>query len=156
MSRRQRGLPALVDTSLGAAAASGATTGFVIGLVLGSLLGAAISWIAGALVRWFVEASYTMGVNVQLLPFGDRADVLVGLRDDWLLVIPACGLGVGLIAALIGALSGLLNTALARVLLRLPVRPREAVGRRSRGGEGVSTRSWREAPGLGGVRDESE
>jgi hypothetical protein len=95
----------------GVAAARGALTGFVPGAFVGALLGAGASWAAGAAVNWLQQLSFTTGIQVQLLPFGDQVGFLQTVQDGWFYVIPAAALAVGLVAALVGALTGLVLAA---------------------------------------------
>ena len=96
---------------LGMVVARGALAGFVPGAFLGALLGAGASWAAGAAVDWLQQLSFTTGIQVQLLPFGDQVGLLQTVQDGWFYVIPAAAMGVGLVAALIGALTGLVLAA---------------------------------------------
>lgn len=89
---------------------AGAWVGFCLGLLAGAIIGAAITWLAGAILEWQRQLSYTVGVSQALLPFGDRRDSLQSIQDWWILVIPATGIAVGL---LIGVLGGLVGGLLA-------------------------------------------
>jgi hypothetical protein len=108
-------------TGLGVAAARGALAGFVPGTFVGGLLGAGASWAAGAALDWLQQLSFTTGIQVQLLPFGDQVGLLQTVQDGWFYVIPAAAGAVGLMAALVGALTGL---ALAASYALIPPGPR--------------------------------
>ncbi len=110
----------LVRLSIKSAMFAGAIGGFVFGLFAGALLGALVSWIAGQIVDWQAQLGYSLGVTQQLLPLGDQAGSLESLADRWYLVIPAVGLGVGVLAAVVGALAGGLWAELVNVGL-LPI-----------------------------------
>ena len=105
----------LVRLSIRSAMFAGTISGFVFGLFLGTLLGALLSWFAGAIVDWQAQLGYSLGVTQQLLPLGDQINSLESVADYWYLVIPATGLGVGLIGAGVGALAGGLWAALVNL-----------------------------------------
>lgn len=107
---RLRRLPAL-PLVLG-----GAVTGFVAGLFLGCLVGALLAWFSGAVLDWHRQLGFTLGVTEELLPLGEQIGLLQAVRDDWWLVVPACGLLVGLLNAIVGTLSAAL---VAGILNRL-------------------------------------
>ncbi len=98
--------------SLRFALASGAVVGFVVGLFVGSVLGALASWLAGALLDWQRQLSFTLGVTEELLPLGEQQGVLQALQSGWWIVVPVCGLIVGVLSALAGALGTALMAAL--------------------------------------------
>jgi hypothetical protein len=98
--------------SLRFALASGAVVGFVVGLFVGSVLGALASWVAGALLDWQRQLSFTLGVTEELLPLGEQQGVLQALQSGWWIVVPVCGLIVGVLSALAGALGTALMAAL--------------------------------------------
>jgi hypothetical protein len=98
--------------SLRFALASGAVVGFVVGLFVGSVLGALASWFAGSLLDWQRQLSFTLGVTEELLPLGEQQGVLEALKSGWWLVVPACGLIVGILSGLAGALGTALMAAL--------------------------------------------
>lgn len=100
--------------------AVGAVCGFVPGFVMGCLVGAFASWMAGAAVDWMHQVSFSTGVQVQLMPFGDRVGALQTVRDTWYLVIPAVGAALGLFVAMIGALTAAL---VATILPGRPIKP---------------------------------
>ncbi len=85
---------------------AGAWVGFCLGLFGGAIIGAAITWLAGAVLEWQRQLSYTIGISQTLVPFGDRRDSLQSVQDWWFLVIPATGIAVGLLVAVLGALVG--------------------------------------------------
>jgi hypothetical protein len=106
---------------------AGAWVGFCLGLLAGAIIGAAITWLAGAVLEWQRQLSYTIGVSQALLPFGDRRDSLQSVQDWWYLVIPATGIAVGLLVGVLGALvGGLLAVAYnkspgqAQVIVEIP------------------------------------
>ncbi|HKC18134.1 MAG TPA: hypothetical protein VKE27_00750 [Candidatus Dormibacteraeota bacterium] len=102
----------LVRLSIRSAMFAGAISGFVFGLFIGGTLGALLSWLAGAIVDWQAQLGYSLGVTQQLLPLGDQINSLESLSDEWFLVVPAVGVGLGLVCALIGSLAGGLWAAL--------------------------------------------
>jgi hypothetical protein len=98
--------------SLRFALASGAVIGFVVGLFVGSVLGALASWFAGALLDWQRQLSFTLGVTEELLPLGEQQGVLQALQSEWWVVVPVCGLIVGVLSALAAGLGTALMAAL--------------------------------------------
>lgn len=102
----------LVRLSIRSAMFAGAISGFVIGLFVGGTMGALFTWLAGAIVDWQAQLGYSLGVTAQLLPLGDQITSLESLNDQWYLVIPAVGLGMGIVFAVIGSLAGGLWAAL--------------------------------------------
>jgi hypothetical protein len=111
----------LVRLSIRSAMFAGAITGFVFGLFAGCALGAIVSWFAGALIEWQAQLGFSLGIAQQLLPLGDQAGSLQSISDRWFLVIPAVGVGIGLLGAFIGALAG----GLWAVLVNMGVLPIE-------------------------------
>jgi NhaP-type Na+/H+ or K+/H+ antiporter len=89
-----------------------AVVSMVLGLFVGSLLGILITWLAGAAIRWMRQLSFTTGVDIELLPFGDRFATLELLRDRWYLVIPISALAFALLGTLVGVLAGALLSAI--------------------------------------------
>jgi hypothetical protein len=102
----------LVRLSIRSAMFAGAISGFVFGLFMGATLGALLSWLAGAIVDWQAQLGYSLGVTQQLLPLGDQISSLESVSDQWFLVIPAVGIGLGIVSAVIGSLAGGLWAAL--------------------------------------------
>ena len=101
---------------------TGAWAGLVPGLFVGALLGGAVSWLAGATLAWMDQLSYTTGIDVQLLPFGDRFATLQALQADWFLTVPVSSLAVGLFAALIGVLTAaVVSASYGSLLTRLEI-----------------------------------
>jgi hypothetical protein len=98
--------------SLRSALATGAVVGFVVGLFVGSVLGALASWVAGALLDWQRQLSFTLGVTEALLPLGEQVGLLQALQSGWWLVVPVSGLLVGSVGGLAGALGTALMAAL--------------------------------------------
>ena len=111
----------LVRLSIRSAMFAGAITGFVFGLFAGCTLGAIVSWFAGALIEWQAQLGFSLGIAQQLLPLGDQAGSLQSISDRWFLVIPAVGVGIGLLGAFIGVLAG----GLWAVLVNMGVLPIE-------------------------------
>jgi hypothetical protein len=93
-----------------------AVVSMVLGLFVGSMLGILISWLAGATIQWLRQLSFTTGVDIELLPFGDRFATLALLRDRWFLVIPISALAMALLGSLVGVLAGVLLAAIDRWL----------------------------------------
>jgi hypothetical protein len=91
---------------------TGAVTGFVGGLFAGCLMGALLAWLAGAVLDWHRQLSFTLGVTEELLPLGEQVGLLQTVRDYWWLVVPLVGLAFGLINGLIGSLAGGLTAGL--------------------------------------------
>ena len=85
---------------------AGCEVGAIVGIFVGCVLGAIAAWAAGAVLEWLRQLSFTEGVALALLPFGDRADVLEWVADSWYIVIPGVGIGVGAISAAVGGLAG--------------------------------------------------
>jgi hypothetical protein len=85
---------------------TGAVIGFVGGLLAGCLVGALLAWLAGAILDWHRQLSFTLGVTEELLPLGEQVGLLQTVRDLWWLVVPVVGLVYGLINGLIGLLAG--------------------------------------------------
>ncbi|HKV89337.1 MAG TPA: hypothetical protein VJT78_15200 [Candidatus Dormibacteraeota bacterium] len=102
----------LVRLSIRSAMFAGAISGFVIGLFVGGTMGALFTWLAGAIVDWQAQLGYSLGVTAQLLPLGDQITSLESVNDQWYLVIPAVGVGTGMVFAVIGSLAGGLWAAL--------------------------------------------
>jgi hypothetical protein len=98
--------------SLRFALATGAVIGFVVGLFLGSALGALATWVAGALLDWQRQLSFTLGVTEALLPLGEQQGALQALQAGWWYVVPICGLLVGALSGLAGALGAALMAAI--------------------------------------------
>lgn len=96
----------LARLSIRSSIEAGAWVGFCLGLLAGAIIGAAITWLAGAVLEWQRQLSYTIGISQALLPFGDRRDSLQSVQDWWFLVIPATGILVGLLVGILGALVG--------------------------------------------------
>lgn len=94
----------------------GALGGLVPGLFLGGLAGAGLAWAAGAALAWMRQLSYTTGIQIQLMPFGNRTEVLQNLTGGWYWVILVAALALGLLGGVIGLLIGLLVWALRRAL----------------------------------------
>lgn len=120
----------LAAVSVRASFGAGAWVGGALGLVIGALLGALLCWFAGALLDWQREAAFTLGVAQALLPLGGQIGALRWLSANWLIVVPAAGLGMGLFAGLVGGLiGGLLAAAYNRsprhasVVVELPDEP---------------------------------
>lgn len=104
----------------------GAIAGFVPGFVLGCLFGGLVAWGASAAVNWMQQVSFTTGMQVALMPFGNRVSMLQSIHDNWFIVVPVVGVGMGLLTATIGALTAAIVAAVlpggsrrARVLLRI-------------------------------------
>jgi NhaP-type Na+/H+ or K+/H+ antiporter len=93
-----------------------AVVSMVLGLFVGSMLGVVIVWLAGATIQWMRQLSFTTGVDLELLPFGDRFATLQVLRDRWFLVIPITALGMALLGSFVGILAGTLLAAIDRWL----------------------------------------
>lgn len=114
----------------------GAVCGFVPGFVVGCMVGGLLSWAAGAAVGWMHQVSFSTGMQVDLMPFGNRVSTLQGVRDGWFLAVPLVGLGIGLVTAAIGALTAGLVAVLTPgrlgrpdvVLRLLPQAPVDAEG----------------------------
>lgn len=87
---------------MAAAALSGAVSGLFAGCILGGLL----AWFSGAVLDWHRQLGFTLGVTEDLLPLGEDVGLLETARDLWWLVVPACGLMVGLLNGLVGLLAG--------------------------------------------------
>lgn len=110
---RRRGR--LASVSVGASMAAGGWVGLTLGLTLGALFGAVVAWLAGAIVGWQRDLSFTLGVAQRLLPLGDQTDVLREISARWYLTVPAVAIGFGLLGALVGALlAGILAAAYNR------------------------------------------
>ena len=101
---RRRGR--LASVSVAAAMAAGAWVGLTLGVTLGALFGAIGAWVAGAIVGWQRDLSFTLGVAQRLLPLGDQTDLLRQINASWYLTVPLVALGFGLLGALVGALLG--------------------------------------------------
>ena len=101
----------VVFVALRAAATAGALAGLVMGLVVGSLVGALLTWMAGAILDWQRDLTFTLGVARRLLPFGDQIGLLRTVDTFWYAVIPAGALVVGVVAGVFGALVGALIAA---------------------------------------------
>jgi hypothetical protein len=93
---------------LRSALAGGAVVGFVAGFLAGSLFGAGLSWFAGLFLDWQRQLAFTLGVTEELLPLGEQQGLLQSVQTYWWIVVPACGILVGVL----GALTGALGTAL--------------------------------------------
>ena len=98
----------------------GALGGFVPGLLLGGLAGAGLAWGSGAALSWMRQLSFPTGIQIHLMPCGNRTEVLENLRDGWYWVVVVAGLALGLLGVLMGSLTGLLVWA-ARSALETPV-----------------------------------
>ena len=98
--------------SLRFALATGAVIGFVVGLFVGSVLGALATWLAGALLDWQRQLSFTLGVTEALLPLGEQQGALQALQAGWWYVVPISGLVVGALSGLASALGAALMAAL--------------------------------------------
>jgi hypothetical protein len=85
---------------------AGAISGFVGGFFVGCVLGAVLAWFSGAVLDWHRQLGFTLGVTEDLLPLGEQIGVLQAIGDLWWLVVPVCGLALGLLNALIGMLAG--------------------------------------------------
>mgnify|MGYP003623095972 CR=1 FL=1 len=109
----------IVQLPVGSAVIGGFIVGAVSGLVVGTVAGAVLSWMAGVALDWQQQLGYSLGVNQQLLPFGNQAESLAWIRDSWLLVIPGMGITGAVASGLIGALAGGL---VAAVYNRMPAR----------------------------------
>jgi hypothetical protein len=101
----------VASVPIGPALVTGAWAGFVPGLFIGAILGAVIAFGSGAMLDWMRQLSFTTGIDQALLPFGDRIGALETLQDDWLVVIPAAALTLGLLSALIGMLTAAVVSA---------------------------------------------
>lgn len=119
----------VVGVSVLWAMVNGAIIGFVPGVFIGCLVGAGLCWGAGTVLDWQRELAFTLGVTQQLLPFGDQAPVLQQVSDSWQVVIPACGLALGVFWALVGTLAaGVVAAVMNRFAISIPVRvERESV-----------------------------
>lgn len=127
----------LVRLSIRSAMFAGAISGFVLGLFLGSTLGALFTWLAGAIVDWQAQLGYSLGVTAQLLPLGDQITSLESVNDQWYLVIPAVGVGIGMVFAVIGSLAGglwaaLVNAGVLPIEVSVLQREKRPVERRAR------------------------
>jgi hypothetical protein len=85
---------------------AGAWSGFVLGFLLGAPLGALVIWLAGAIVGWQRDLSFTLGIARNLLPFGDQIGVLRSIGANWLVVVPLVALGSAVVGALLLAFVG--------------------------------------------------
>lgn len=106
----------MIRPTLSSYLAPGALGGFVPGVFVGGLVGAGISWGAGAALQWMRQLSFTTGIQIQLMPFGDRTAVLETLGDGWYWVIVAAALTLGLLGALLGSFTALILWSLRRTL----------------------------------------
>jgi hypothetical protein len=127
----------LVRLSIRSAMFAGAISGFVIGLFVGGTLGALFAWLAGSIVDWQAQLGYSLGVTAQLLPLGDQINSLESVNDQWYLVIPAVGVGTGMVFAVIGSLAGglwatLVNAGVLPIEVSVLERQKEPVERRVR------------------------
>jgi hypothetical protein len=96
----------LVHVSVVASMRAGAWAGLVLGFLLGAPLGALIAWLAGAIVGWQRDLSFTLGIARSLLPFGDQIGVLRTLSTSWLVVVPGVAIGSAIVGAVILAFVG--------------------------------------------------
>jgi hypothetical protein len=101
----------VVFVPLRPAATAGALSGLVTGLVVGSLLGALLTWMAGAILDWQRDLTFTLGVARRLLPFGDQIGLLRSVDALWYAVIPGVALATAGVASVFGALLGALLAA---------------------------------------------
>lgn len=127
----------LVRLSIRSAMFAGAISGFVIGLFVGGTLGALLAWLAGSIVDWQAQLGYSLGVTAQLLPLGDQINSLESVNDQWYLVIPAVGVGTGMVFAVIGSLAGglwaaLVNAGVLPIEVSVLQRQKQPVERRVR------------------------
>lgn len=101
----------IVHVPLRQAAAAGAIGGLVVGLVLGTLIGALLAWLAGAVLDWQRDLSFTLGVARRLLPFGDQIGLLRAVDSLWYVVVPGVAIVLALVSAAFGAMLGALVAA---------------------------------------------
>ena len=92
--------------------AAGTVTGFVGGFFVGCVLGALAAWFSGSVLDWHRQLGFTLGVTEDLLPLGEQIGVLQTISDLWWLVVPAAGLGIGVLNGLVGLLAGGLTAGL--------------------------------------------
>lgn len=101
--------------------------GFVLGVVTGSFIGALIVWLAGTILDWQRDLSFSLGVARALLPLGDQIGALRWISVSWWAVIPLSALVMGIVVAVMfGFAAALLAAAYNRtprhagVLVELP------------------------------------
>ncbi len=94
-----------------AGALAGAVAGGVLGLFGGAVLGGLLTYLSGAILIWQTHLAFSLGVTADLLPLGDRAELLALLAQRWWLVIPAGSLLGGVPGGVAGGLGGALLVA---------------------------------------------
>lgn len=117
----------LAAVSVRAAFRAGMWVGFVLGVVTGSFIGALIVWLAGTILDWQRDLSFSLGVARALLPLGDQIGALRWISVSWWAVIPLSALVMGIVVAVMfGFAAALLAAAYNRtprhagVLVELP------------------------------------
>lgn len=117
----------LAAVSVRAAFRAGMWVGFVLGVVTGSFIGALIVWLAGTILDWQRDLSFSLGVARALLPLGDQIGALRWISVSWWAVIPLSALVMGIVVAMMfGFAAALLAAAYNRtprhagVLVELP------------------------------------